>query len=69
MDFQKRVVMAKALRKAFNQAQQDLIKETFWGDENIVEMVREAQEQYKMFDELMNELRREDLEAYQAAFH
>ena len=68
MDFQKRVVMAKALRKAFSQAQRDLVKETYWSDETLVEMVREAQEHYKMFNELMDELRKEDEEAFKAAF-
>ena len=69
MDFQKRVVVAKALRKSFNQTQRDLMKETFWGDEELVKMVREAQEQFTMFHELMDELRAEDTEALAAAFH
>ena len=69
MDFQKRVVIAKALRKAFCQAQRDLVKETYWGDEALVDMVREAQEQFKMFNELTDELRKEDKEAFKAAFH
>jgi len=69
MDFQTRVIMAKALRKAFCQVQRDLVKETYWGDETLVAMVREAQEQYKLFREITDELRKEDEEAFKAAFH
>ena len=59
-----KTIAAKALRKSFNDAQSDLLRESYMSDEYLIERLREAQQQYKCFRLLVDEIKEEDEEVY-----
>ena len=63
-DIDTQVLLAKALRKAFNQTQSDLLDDDWMSDESLVEQVREMQEQYKTFKRLTSAIKLADEAVY-----
>tara|TARA_B110000967_G_scaffold147569_1_gene151094 strand:- start:908 stop:1126 length:219 start_codon:yes stop_codon:yes gene_type:complete len=67
-NFNEKLIIANALKTSFNSAKRELIEETFWGDENIIEKVRKAQDEYELFTKIIEQLKAEDLIRYKAEF-
>ena len=61
---EQKIIAAKAIRRSFNDAQRSLLKDSFMDDDYLIERLREAQEQYKCFRMLVDEIREEDVDAY-----
>lgn len=68
MNTQTQIIAAKAIRKAFNATQRELLTETFWDDENLVRKVREMQAQHQVFCDLVAEIKAADKELYEKEF-
>lgn len=65
MNIQTKVITAKALRSSFCSTQSALLKDTFWDDAKLAEMVRNMQEEYKIFEQLVKEIKEEDHSVYE----
>lgn len=63
-NIQQKITVAKALRSSFNEAQSDVLKSTFMNDEYLIKQIRKAQEEYKIFKELVEEIKEENEEEY-----
>jgi len=57
--------IAKALRTSFCAIQRDILKATCMSDEYLVEQIRKAQEDHKIFDRITNEIKRSDINLYE----
>jgi len=55
-----KVVLAKALRKSFSDAQQDILKSTHMSNDWLLEKMREAQEENRLFRKLVDEIQEEN---------
>ena len=60
-----KIVVAKALRTSFNQIQRDVLKSTYMNDDYLIENIRRAQEENKLFQKLVAEIKEESLEDYE----
>jgi ribosome recycling factor len=61
---EQKIIAAKAIRRSFNEAQRSLLKDSFMSDDYLIERLREAQDQYKCFRMLVDEIKEEDEDAY-----
>ena len=61
---QQKITVAKALRSSFNEAQSDVLKSAYMNDEYLIKQIRKAQEEYKIFKELVEEIKEENEEEY-----
>ena len=59
-----KIIAAKALRSSFNAAQRDLVQRSYSSDESLLRDLREAQEQYKCFRLLVDEIKEENEDLY-----
>ena len=62
MTLTQKITAAKALRKSFNQAQSDLISNSYNSDEYLLKKIRAAQDEYSLFSQLVDEIKEEDQE-------
>jgi hypothetical protein len=67
-NFDQNLVIADALRTSFNSIKKQVVEESFWGDESILEMVAKAQKEYKLFQEITEKLKAEDYDRYTTEF-
>ena len=67
-NFNEKLIIAKALKTSFNTAKKELIEDSFWGDDNIIEMARKAQGEYELFTKIIEQLKAEDMIRYKAEF-
>ena len=67
-NFEQKLVIAEALRTSFNSIKKQVVEESFWGDEAILEKVARAQKEYKLFEEITAELKAEDKDRYITEF-
>ena len=59
------VTIAKALRSSFNNIQSDILKSSYLDNSSLIEMVRRAQEEHRLFNQIVNEIKEADLETYE----
>ena len=59
-----KIIAAKALRSSFNATQRDLMQRSYSSDESLLRDLREAQEQYKCFRLLVDEIKEENEDLY-----
>ena len=64
----KKVTIAKALRSSFNNIQREILKSSYLDDSSLLEMVRRAQDEHRLFKELVEEIESEDEEVYRKEF-
>jgi hypothetical protein len=67
-NFDQNLVIADALRTSFNSIKKQVVEESFWGDEAILEKVAKAQKEYKLFQEITEKLKAEDYDRYTTEF-
>ena len=67
-NFNEKLIIANALKTSFNTAKKELIEESFWGDETLLERVRKAQGEYELFTKIVEQLKAEDMIRYKAEF-
>lgn len=65
MTLNQKITTAKALRNSFNQAQSELIKSSYMGDEYLLEKIRAAQDEYRLFHQLVDEIKDLNQEEYE----
>ena len=58
------IMIAKALRKSFNDAQQDILKSTYMSNDWLLKKMREAQEEHRLFRKLADEIKEENEDEY-----
>ena len=63
-NIQQKITVAKALRSSFNEAQSDVLESAYMNDEYLIKQIRKAQEEYKIFKELVEEIKEENEEEY-----
>ena len=61
---EQKIMIAKALRKSFNDAQQDILKSTQMSNDWLLKRMREAQEEHSLFRKLADEVREENEDEY-----
>ena len=59
-----KITAAKAIRATFNATQRELLSQSYLGDEALIERLREAQEQYAVFKQIVAEIKDEDESLY-----
>jgi bifunctional DNA-binding transcriptional regulator/antitoxin component of YhaV-PrlF toxin-antitoxin module len=59
-----KIMIAKALRKSFNDAQQDILKSTYMSNDWLLKRLREAQEEHRLFRKLADEIKEENEDEY-----
>jgi hypothetical protein len=57
---EQKIMIAKALRKSFNGAQQDILKSTYMSNDWLLKRMREAQEEHRLFRKLADEIKEEN---------
>lgn len=67
-NFNEKLIIANALKTSFNTAKRELIEETFWGDDTLIEKVRKAQGEYELFTKIVEQLKADDYERYKTEF-
>jgi hypothetical protein len=65
MTLNQKVTTAKALRKSFNQTQSELITSSYMGDEYLLKQLKTAQDEYNLFNQLVDEIKEENKEEYE----
>ena len=61
---EQKIMIAKALRKSFNDAQQDILKSTYMSNDWLLKRMREAQEEHRLFRKLADEIKEENEDEY-----
>lgn len=64
MNIKTKIVIAKSLRKSFNETQNNLLRDHYMSDEYLMPKLREAQAEYKEFKRLVDEIELEDKALY-----
>jgi len=59
-----KITAAKAIRANFNRTQRELLDQAYLEDKDLVEKIREAQEQYAVFKQIVAEIKDEDESLY-----
>lgn len=59
-----KITAAKIIRATFNATQRELLSQSYLGDEALIERLREAQEQYAVFKQIVAEIKDEDESLY-----
>ena len=65
LSISEKVIVAKALRTSFCAIQGDMLKTSYMSDKYLVEQIKKAQEDYKIFDLLTNEIKLSDVNLYE----
>tara|TARA_B100000427_G_C15032940_1_gene387716 strand:+ start:110 stop:325 length:216 start_codon:yes stop_codon:yes gene_type:complete len=65
MTLNQKITTAKALRNSFNQTQSELIKSSYMGDEYLLKQIRAAQDEYRLFHQLVDEIKDLNEEEYE----
>lgn len=60
-----KLIIARSLRANFHAIQDKILETDYMGDEWLIKRVREAQEAYKEFKKVAEDLRDNDPEAYE----
>ena len=58
------VTIAKALRSSFNNIQSEILKSSHLDDSSLIDMVRRAQDEHRLFHEFVDEIKAADEEVY-----
>ena len=66
--FNDNLVIAKALESSFKLIQERLLSDQFLSNDKIIELVKDAQDQYKLFEATCERLKIEDRELYIVEF-
>lgn len=60
-----KLIIAKSLRANFHNIQKELLEADYMGDEYLIKHMRQAQEAYKEFKLIINDLRDNDPDSYE----
>jgi len=61
---EQKIMIAKALRKSFNDAQQDILKSTYMSNDWLLKRMREAQEEHRLFRDIVEDIQEENEDEY-----
>jgi hypothetical protein len=61
---EQKIVIAKSLRKSFNDAQQETLKSGYMSNEWLLKRMREAQEEHRLFRDIVEDIQEENEEEY-----
>tara|TARA_R110002110_G_scaffold123361_1_gene300095 strand:- start:264 stop:482 length:219 start_codon:yes stop_codon:yes gene_type:complete len=61
---EQKIMIAKVLRKSFNDAQQETLKSGYMSNEWLLKRMREAQEEHRLFRDIVEEIQEENEDEY-----
>jgi hypothetical protein len=61
---EQKIMIAKALRKSFNDAQQDILKSSYMSNDWLLKRMREAQEEHRLFRDIVEDIQEENEDEY-----
>ena len=61
---EQKIMIAKALRKSFNDAQQDILKSAYMSNDWLLKRMREAQEEHRLFRDIVEDIQEENEDEY-----